>query len=71
MSKKAALIKKGKYTPVVFSGSPLEKLQNDNRMNKHSRFQRDTHFEFEQENDSADTNFDELPFDIVQTLNEG
>ncbi len=70
MSKKAALIKKGKYIPVVFSGWMLEKLQNDNSMNKHSRFQRDTHFEFEQEINSADTNFDESPFDIVQPLTE-
>ncbi len=37
--------------------SELEKLQNGNRMNKHSRFQRDTHFEFEQEIDFAYTNF--------------
>lgn len=68
MDKRTALIKKGKYIPVVFSGWPLEELQNYNRMTKHSRFQRDTHFK--QENDSADTNFDESPFDTVQTLKE-
>lgn len=66
MSKKAALIKKGKYTPVVFSGWPLEESQNDNRMNKHSRFQRDTHFESQQEIDFAGTNFDELPLNFLQ-----
>ncbi len=52
MSKKSAIIKKGRYTPVIFSGWPLEELRNGSRMGKHSRFQRDTHFELEQKIDS-------------------
>lgn len=71
MSEKNSLIRKGKYTPLVFSGWPLEKLQNDSIMNKHSRFQRDTHFEFEQEIDSADTNFDKSLFNSARTPNKG
>ncbi len=53
MSKKSAIIKKGRYTPVIFSGWPLEELRNGTRMDKHSRFQRDTHFEPEQKIDSV------------------
>lgn len=63
MSEKTALIKKGKYKPVVFSGWSLEKSQNINRKSKHSRFQRDTHFE--QEIDSANINFE-----MVEPLKE-
>lgn len=63
MSEKIAIIKKGKYTPVVFSGWPLEESQSINRMSEHSRFQRDTHFE--QEIDPANINFE-----MVEPLNE-